>query len=119
MTSRAHGRWPRPNPAALALAASFIAAAPAAASFATPRQWKCVGKQFTITNSNTDAVENGGAPATFSTGGQTLCVLQIDDYHWNGGQGATPGTVGLTVVSGLGGARNTVGPLAAVGSAGQ
>src|SRR5690242_11358449 len=93
--TKSHSLWPNRHVTALGLAASIVSALPAgAASFATPRQYKCVGKQFTITNSNTDAVQNGGTPATVSTGGRALCLLQIEDYHWNDGAGATPGTVG-------------------------
>ena len=96
-----------------------IAAPARAGKFASPPQYKCVGKQITITNSNTDAVSNGGTAPTFSTKGHAYCLLQISDYHWNDGQGATPGTVGLTVVSGTGTAGNTIGPFAATGSDGQ
>jgi hypothetical protein len=83
------------------------------------RLYKCVGSEITITNSNTDAVQNGGTPPTVSTRGHAYCVLQIIDYHWNNGLGATPGSVGLTVVSGFGGPGKVVGPLPATGSPGQ
>ena len=91
----------------------------AAPKIANPPQYKCVGKEITLTDSNTESVQNGGTAPTFSTRGRTYCLIQIVDYHWNDGQGATPGTVGLTVVSGLGGAGNVIGPLPATGSAGQ
>jgi len=57
--------------------------------------------------------------ATFSTGKKTYCVSSIATYHWNSGNGATAGSIGLKVVSGLGGKGNVLGPLAATGSAGQ
>jgi hypothetical protein len=50
-----------------------------------------------FTNSNTDAVGNGGTAPTFSTDG-VVCLDHIVDYHWNNGNGATPGTIGLSGV---------------------
>src|SRR5262245_64680394 len=90
---------------AVLLAPSLSIEAIAAFRIGVPKApiYKCVGKEITLSNSNTDAVQNGGTPGSVNTGGRSYCVLQIVDYHWNGGQGATPGTVGLTVVSGLGG----------------
>lgn len=100
--------------AAVSAPASLLAARPK-----LPSGYKCVGKNITITNSNTDGVTNGGTAPTMDTKGRAYCVLQISTYHWSDGAGATPGTVGLTVASGLGGAGSTVGPIAAIGSAGQ
>ncbi len=115
-----------PSPLRIVTAAGLLCAAslsPAvargASKIAIPRQYKCVGNDITLTNSNSDGVEDGGTAPTFSTHGRAYCVMQITDYHWNGGLGATPGTVGLTVVGGVGGKGSTIGPLAAVGSAGQ
>ena len=82
--------------------------------------YRCSGAQTTLfDNSNGGGVQNGGKPATFSTGKKTYCLASITTYHWNNGQGAAPGSIGLKVVSGLGGTGNTLGPLAATGSAGQ
>ena len=82
--------------------------------------YTCSGAQTKLfDNSNGGGVQNGGKPATFSTGRKTYCLASITTYHWNNGQGASPGSIGLKVVSGLGGKGNTLGPLAATGSAGQ
>jgi hypothetical protein len=82
--------------------------------------YRCSGAQIKLfDNSNGGGVQNGGKPATFSTGKKTYCLASITTYHWNNGQGAAPGSIGLKVVSGLGGKGNTLGPLAATGSAGQ
>ncbi len=82
--------------------------------------YRCVGGQIKLfDNSNGQGVQNGGKPPTFSTNGRTYCLNSVTTYHWNTGQGASPGTIGLKVVSGLGGAGNILGPLAATGSAGQ
>ncbi len=64
-------------------------------------------------NSNIFEVGNNGTAPTFSTDGQTYCLDHIVDYHWNGGNGSDPGTIGLSSVSG------TLGPWAALGSPGQ
>src|SRR5207244_3032532 len=61
---------------------------------------------------------NGATEPTFSTGGKAYCVTSIQTYHWNGGKGKAPGTLGLKHVSGPAGFA-TVGPFTAVGSAGQ
>jgi len=82
--------------------------------------YRCTGSRFNLFgNSNGQAVQNGGKAPSFSTKGKTYCVVSLATYHWNGGNGQAPGSIGLTVVSGLGGAGQTLGPLAAVGSAGQ
>ena len=82
--------------------------------------YTCSGPQIKLfDNSNGGGVQNGGKPATFSTGKKTYCLASITTYHWNNGQGAAPGSIGLKVVSGLGGKGQTLGPLAATGSAGQ
>jgi hypothetical protein len=82
--------------------------------------YTCVGKQLRLfDNSNRQGTQNGGKPPAFTTRGKTYCVAAVATYHWNGGHGAAPGTIGLRVVSGLGGKGNVLGPLAATGSAGQ
>ena len=91
-----------------------VPAIPGATTFA------CTGAPTKLfDNTNGQGVRNGGKPATFSTGKKTFCVSSIATYHWNNGQGATAGSIGLKVVSGLGGKGNVLGPLAAAGSAGQ
>jgi hypothetical protein len=82
--------------------------------------YRCTGAQLKLfDNSNGQGIMNGASAPTFSTKGHAYCLSQIATYHWNNGTGATPGTIGLTVVSGLGGAGNVLGPLAATGSSGQ
>lgn len=73
-----------------------------------------------IANSNGGAVTNGGSPPTFSTKGQPYCVTYIQTYHWNGGSGSAPGSVGLTHLSGgPAGLPKAVGPFTAKASSGQ
>lgn len=85
-----------------------------------PPPFQCLGGQITLFNSwNVFSVFNGAKPPTFSTNGRSYCVQSISDYHWNNGQGKTPGTIGLGVVQGLGGAGRTLGPWPAAGSTGQ
>lgn len=66
----------------------------------------------------TGAARNGATAPSFSTGGHAYCLTAIQTYHWNGGKGQTPGTLGLKHVSGPAGFAS-VGPFKAVGSAGQ
>lgn len=93
----------------------------AIAALATPAlassAYVCVGPSLKLfDNSNTSAVGGGGDPATFGTHGRVYCLVSITTVHWNAGQGATPGKVGLKVISGLGGAGSRIGPLRATGS---
>jgi hypothetical protein len=84
------------------------------------QSYRCSGSPTTLfDDSNAQGVQNGGKPASFTTKGKTYCLASLTTYHWNDGKGAAPGSIGLKVLSGLGGAGNTLGPLAAVGSAGQ
>lgn len=63
--------------------------------------YRCVGGQKTLfDNSNGSVVTSGGTPPTFSTNGKTYCLMSVSTYHWNGGQGATPGRIGLIGSSG-------------------
>jgi hypothetical protein len=118
-------RWTTVGAAiSLALGTAATVAAASTAPLATTsakvlRTYHCSGKQSTVTDTNTGAVQNGGTPPVLDTHQRAYCVLSITTYHWNNGQGATPGTVGLTVLSGLGGVGRTLGPLQAVGSSGQ
>jgi hypothetical protein len=74
----------------------------------------CSGAQFQLfDNWNGDAVSNGGTPPSFSTEGKRYCLISISTYHWNGGQGATPGTISLVS------STATLGPWQATGSPGQ
>ena len=76
--------------------------------------YQCTGAAFELfNNSNGNAVFNGGAEPSFSTGGQAYCLISISTYHWNNGAGATPGTIGLSSQQG------TLGPWEATGSSGQ
>jgi hypothetical protein len=82
--------------------------------------YRCTGSRFNLFgNSNGQATQNNAKPPTFTTKGKTYCVVSLATYHWNGGQGAAPGSIGLTVISGLGSKGQTLGPLAATGSPGQ
>lgn len=58
-------------------------------------------------------VRNGGTPPSFSLA-EPYQVTQIDTYHWNDGQGATPGTIALEGSNGV-----TYGPWQARGLPGQ
>jgi hypothetical protein len=51
-------------------------------------------------NGNVGAVQNGGKPARFDTGGKVYCVGYVQTYHWNNGAGATPGKIILTRAGG-------------------
>jgi hypothetical protein len=51
-------------------------------------------------DSNAGAVENGGKPASFDTGGKVYCVGYVQTYHWNDGKGAAPGTITLARTGG-------------------
>src|SRR5262249_50512655 len=53
-----------------------------------------------------------GKPPSFSTKGKAYCLASIVTYHWHGGKGAKPGTLGLA-------GSSPVGPYKAAGSAGQ
>ncbi|HEY2629899.1 MAG TPA: hypothetical protein VGI57_12275, partial [Usitatibacter sp.] len=64
-------------------------------------------------NTNTGGVLNGASPPTWLNA-QTVHVTQIETYHWNGGRGATPGTITIKSLSGP-----SYGPFKATGSAGQ
>lgn len=78
----------------------------------------CIGAEFNVIDTWTGGTAvNGGVAPGFTTNSQNLCLVRIENYHWNNGQGATPGKIGLTV---LNAARViNVGPFDAVGSAGQ
>jgi len=65
-------------------------------------------------NTNTGGVQNGPtAQALFMTP-TPVHVTQLVTYHWNNGQGARPGTIGLRSMNG-----STYGPFQATGSSGQ
>jgi hypothetical protein len=59
---------------------------------------------------------NGPPNATRCTLSNRTTITQVATYHWNSGQGATPGTISLQRVVAEGG---FFGPFTAVGSAGQ
>src|SRR5205807_4672171 len=57
----------------------------------------CGSTVITLFNNwNVNTANNGGTSPGFSTNGQAYCLDSIADYHWYGGHGATPGTIGLT-----------------------
>jgi hypothetical protein len=76
--------------------------------------YQCVGSETELfNNSNGDEVENGGTEPSFSTDGRAYCLISISTYHWNDGNGETPGTIGLLSEEG------SLGPWDATGSTGQ
>lgn len=76
---------------------------------------QCQGASIKLfDNSNGGGVLGGGKEPTFSTQNNSYCLMQLVTYHWNNGQGAKPGTIGLRNSVGA-----IVGPWAASGSAGQ
>ena len=89
--------------------------------------WTCAVDHVTnrvtvFNNSNGGTVENGATAPTFSTGGKAYCVSLLQTYHWNGGHGASPGTLGLKRVGGaayLLGGIGSLGPYKALASSGQ
>ena len=83
--------------------------------------YRCTGNPLTLfNNGNIAAVQNGGAPPSFTTNGSDYCLVSIATYHWNNARGtAAPGTIALGVVQGLGGAGRTLGPWQATGAPGQ
>jgi hypothetical protein len=106
--------------AGAALTATAIAARSIVPAIPGMPSYKCVGNTTTLfDNSNTNGVQNAGTPPAFTTKRRTYCVVSLVTYHWNDGKGQAPGTIGLRVIAGLGGARNTLGPLAATSSPGQ
>jgi hypothetical protein len=64
-------------------------------------------------NSNTGGVQNNGQSPTFTLRAPAH-ISQLITYHWNGGRGAPPGSIGLRSSSG-----QTFGPFPAQGSSGQ
>jgi hypothetical protein len=56
---------------------------------------ECVGPELlAFDNWNADVVDNGGKSPMFDTrrfGQGSYCLVRIATYHWNHGQGATPG----------------------------
>ena len=96
--------------AAVAAAALLLAASATSAPRASS---PCPGTAVKVfDNANGGGVLNGGKPPTFDTKGKSYCLTQIVTYHWNGGHGKTPGSVGLT-------ATNMSASATARGSAGQ
>jgi hypothetical protein len=77
----------------------------------------CQGAQVKLfDNWNVFGVSNGGRPPSFSTAGKAYCLGWVGTYHWNNGNGATPGTIALTKLSGTGA---YLPPTHATGSSGQ
>lgn len=66
-------------------------------------------------NWNGGGVGDNGQSPTFSTNGSTYCVDHIEDYHWNSGNGAAPGTIGLFFTD----RSRTLGPWTATATSGQ
>ncbi len=94
-------------------------------SATTGSGWTCAVDHVTnrvtvFNNSSGGTVENGATAPTFSTGGKAYCVVLLQTYHWNGGHGASPGTLGLKRVGGAGsGVSGSLGPYKALASSGQ
>jgi hypothetical protein len=88
--------------------------------------WTCAIDRVTnrvtvFDNSNSGTVENGAIAPTFSTSGKAYCVVLIQTYHWNGGHGASPGTLALKRTGGVAAAAvpAELGPYKASASSGQ
>lgn len=43
---------------------------------------------------------NGGKPTEVNFGSDSYCITRIATYHWNGGKGASPGTISLQDATG-------------------
>ena len=85
----------------------------------TTNAYSCSGAPVPLfDNYNVEAVDNGGAPPTFTTDGH-FCLTSIATYHWDNGVGAAPGSLGLTGIEVAPGFATTVGPLEATGTSGQ
>ncbi len=67
-----------------------------------------------LNSNNTGSVHNGPTVPTTFTINATNLLTYIQDYHWNNGQGLTPGTIGLKDQNGV-----IYGPWQAVGKPGQ
>ena len=87
--------------------------------------WTCTVDHVTnrvtvFDNSSGGTVENGATAPTFSTNGKAYCVVLVQTYHWNGGNGALPGTLGLKRIGGAGpDGVGSLGPYKASASSGQ
>ncbi len=61
-----------------------------------PAQIRCSGPSKVLyTNSNVGGVSNGPTGRTAFTLKSPVCLTQVTTYHWNNGQGATPGIITL------------------------
>ena len=113
----------RPALPVMTLAALVLAAWTASAGWSAPAakgKYQCSGKQKTVfDNTNGLEVDDGATPPTFSTHGKAYCVTYIQTYHWNSGNGAAPGTLGLRRVSVAAALPRELGPFQAKGSSGQ
>ena len=79
-----------------------------------PAAYTCSGPQKKLLDSsNVYGVQNGGRPPNLLTFGKAYCLTQIVTYHWNNGQGKTPGTLALKTTG------QTIGPFKAKGSSGS
>ena len=89
------------------------AAATCAKGKPAPAAYTCAGPQVKLLDtSNGGGVQNGARSPSFITRGKAYCLSSITTYHWNNGQGKTPGKLGLS-------GSSTVGPVTAKGSSGQ
>jgi hypothetical protein len=71
-------------------------------------------EEVMFTNFNVGEVYNGASTPTVFTIREAWLVNEIETYHWNQGQGVTPGTIGLKAADGT-----TYGPWRADGLPGQ
>lgn len=56
-----------------------------------------VEEMFQVTSNG--SAQNGATPTTFTVS-ESWLVTEIKTYHWNNGNGITPGTIGLMVADG-------------------
>jgi len=108
-----------------AVAVAGVFAAVALSGGAAGGSWTCAADHVTnrvavFDNWGGGTVENGATAPTFSTGGKAYCVVMFQTYHWNGGNGAPPGTLALKRVGGgTADVPAELGPYKASASSGQ
>ncbi len=89
----------------------LVAAAMSAAAFAQP---EVPGETILFKSGNDLAVANGPTKQTTFKLDRRTTITSILDYHWNGGQGAPPGTIALIRIDD----KKVFGPYQAVAQAG-
>jgi len=70
---------------------------PTEAVTSVPQPNENVEEMFEVTSLG--SAQNGATPTTFTVS-ESWLVTEIKTYHWNNGNGATPGTIGLMAADG-------------------